>query len=100
MQSRHVLIIDGWHPPHLSAVRGRHWSREHKAKRLAAEILAAEAHRQGAPKATGRRRVRLKLTGWARCGLPDADAFDKLLLDSRAGPRPTRGVVFTRRLAG
>jgi hypothetical protein len=73
--------------PALNRVRGRHWSVEHRAKRFAAEVLAAEALAQGVPRATGRRRVRLRLTGWPKGRLPDGDAFDKILLDSlvRAG---------------
>jgi hypothetical protein len=37
---------------------------------------------QGVPSATGPRRVTLRLTGWARSrAFPDADAYDKCLLD-------------------
>lgn len=79
----HTLTLDRFLPPLLNAVRGRHWRSEHRAKKDLAGVLAAEACAQGVPKATGRRRVSLSLTGWARGGvLPDLDAFDKVMLDS------------------
>lgn len=79
----HILAIPNYHPPRLNQVRGRHWFREHAAKRDLAALLKFEAHNQHVPPATGKRRVRLQITGWIRGGkLPDLDAYDKLLLDA------------------
>jgi hypothetical protein len=81
--ARYVLDLPGFHPTPLNRVRGRHWSREHEAKRRDAIAYGWAAKVADCPRATGPRRVVLHLTGWARGGkLPDRDGFDKVLLDS------------------
>lgn len=84
----YVIEIPNYHPPRLNQVRGRHWAAEHKAKGELAEfirlyaVLAPGYGKEPVPKAAGRRRVRLELEGQPSGRLPDADAFDKLLLDA------------------
>ncbi len=80
---RYTLTIANWNPPTLNATLGRHWRKAHKAKVDTANLLAAEALNQGVPKATGKRRVSLRVSGWARGGrLPDGDSMDKCFLDA------------------
>jgi len=83
----HTLTIANWHPPRLNQCFGRHWRTAHRLKTATTDILAAEAHNQNVPQATGKRRVALHLYGWRRGVMPDLDAFSKLLCDSlkRAG---------------
>lgn len=79
---RYVLKVDDWAPPTLNSVRGRHWSIEYQAKKHAAEMLAFTSWQQDVPRASVRRRVSLTVTLAGRMKQPDADAFDKILLDA------------------
>jgi len=79
----HTLTVEDWHPPLANAFIGRHWSIGHRLKRAAAQRLALEALAQRVPVASGRRRLRMVVSGWARGGrICDADAPLKAGLDS------------------
>lgn len=78
----HTLTIDNWHPRRTNEWAGKHWAVRHRMRKAQSQRLWLEAYMQGVPKASGRRRVSLTLHGFARWKFPDADAYDKLLLDS------------------
>jgi hypothetical protein len=78
----HVLTIPRWRPPLTNAWRGRHWSKAHRLRRQAEELLAAYAREQGIPRAAGRRRVAVEVVLGPRMRRADPDALDKLLLDA------------------
>lgn len=83
----YTLTITNWTPPLINAVRGRHWSAEHKAKKEAAGLLWIAARQAGCPDATGPRRVSVRVTLGPGQRIRDPDACDKILLDAlvRAG---------------
>ncbi len=68
--------------PRLNEVRGRKWYAEHAKKKQLANDFALLARIQNVPKATTRRSVSLAVTLGPRRKKPDADAYDKLLLDA------------------
>ena len=79
----YTITIPDWCPATVNTFLGRHWARKHRLRRAMTEMIGSYAWAQSVPKATGKRRVKLTVTGWASGGrLPDKDAFDKLLLDS------------------
>ncbi len=77
----HRLTILGWHPTRLNRLLG-HWGTRSKRKRFDRDIIAVEAMRQGIPKATGKRRVGLRITLAPHCRGADPDAYWKSLLDA------------------
>lgn len=77
----HTLILPV-RIPTLNQVRGRHWSKEHRAKKLLADDLRITAILQDVPKATGPRKVSLHVVLGPRRRQGDRDNFDKLLLDA------------------
>jgi hypothetical protein len=81
------LDIPDFTPTLTNSIRGRHWRAEHRAKSKDAEFYRLYAAMQGVPAAAGKRRVALFCVGWPAGRMPDADGFDKCLLDSlvRAG---------------
>lgn len=74
--------IPNWHPPLANRWVGRHWAVKANLRKQAEQFLGWYAARAGIPKAAGKRRVRLVMTGWPNGKLPDADAFDKVFLDA------------------
>ena len=76
----HTIDIPSWNPVPINKWRGRHWGVRHKLQRGQAAIIGVYALQQGVPKATGRRKVRL--TVYKPGKAPDADAYDKSLLDA------------------
>lgn len=81
----HRLHIPRWRPPLANRWRGRHWSVAHKLRHETQETLAVYARLQRVPAASGPRKVALALALAPRQKQPDADAFDKLLLDALVG---------------
>jgi hypothetical protein len=77
----HVLVFDGL-LPRLNEVRGRHWSKEANAKSRLKERLVLCALAQHIPQATGPRSVFLDVALGPNRKRPDADAYDKILLDA------------------
>src|SRR6266536_815947 len=77
-----LLIVPSWRPPLANSCRGRHWSVAHRLRRQTTALLGVYALQQRVPRATGRRRVSVEVVLAPRMRQPDADAFDKLLLDS------------------
>ncbi len=77
----HRLVFPGLLPL-LNQVRGRHWSSEAKAKKELGTRLRLCAIDQRTPQATCRRSVSLTVTLGPRRKQPDADAYDKILLDA------------------
>jgi len=73
------LVIDGWHPMRLNQAI-RHWVVMKQAKDEATNLLALAARSAGCTNAIGKRAVALKLEGFRVC--PDADAYDKVVLDA------------------
>ena len=63
-----TLRLPGFHPTLLNTVRSRHWSAEHRAKKKDAQVYGTLALVQGIPRATGRRRVHILVSGWERGG--------------------------------
>ena len=59
---RYELVLLDWRPPSLNTVRGRHWSRERKAKAAMAGALGAAKLAAGVPDLDAlRARVRLSV---------------------------------------
>ena len=73
------LIIDGWHPMRLN-IAIRHWVKMKQAKEEAIQMFSLAASAAGCPAATGQRVLHLRLEGFRVA--PDADAYDKVVLDS------------------
>ncbi len=80
-----LLVVLRWHPPRCNVWRGRHWAVAHKLRKQAVQLLGVYAVQQRVPKARGRRRVSVEIVLAPRQRQPDADAYDKLLLDSLVG---------------
>jgi len=59
-----------------------HWAERGRLKRLDRQVIYFAAREAGVPRATGRRRVSLDMTGWPRGKMPDPDAFWKSTLDA------------------
>lgn len=78
------LEIDGWRPERLNIII-RHWIKSKQAKDEAIKMFSLAAQIAGCPAATGKRALHLRLEGFRI--KPDADAFDKVVLDAlkRAG---------------
>lgn len=78
------LTIEGWHPLRLN-LAVRHWIKMKMAKDEAIKMFSLAANDAGCPAATGQRVLHLRLEGFRI--KPDADAFDKVVLDAikRAG---------------
>jgi hypothetical protein len=81
-KTRHFLRLPGWTPAPLNSLIGCHWGTRSRRKRADREVVALEALAQGIPRATGRRRVSLVVTGWPTGRLPDADGLLKSTLDA------------------
>src|SRR5947209_8313257 len=77
-----TLTVPRWRPPACNSWRGRHWSKAHKLRKAAEQLLATDARQQRIPQAAGRRRVTVEVVLAPRMRQPDRDAFDKLLLDA------------------
>lgn len=73
------LVIDGWHPMRLN-IAIRHWVKMKRAKEEAIQMFSLAASAAGCPVATGQRVLHLRLEGFRV--KPDADAFDKVVLDA------------------
>lgn len=57
----HTLTIPDWYPCSDNRLVGAHWSRVRARKRIDADMVAAYALRDRVPRATGRRRVGLRV---------------------------------------
>lgn len=79
---RYVVTILHYHPVPLNALIGRSWQVVHRMKQFDAERIAGEMLVAGVPKATGKRRLTLRIVLGPRQRSPDPDAFWKVLLDS------------------
>ena len=78
-----LIEIPNWHPVRINVWAGRHWRTKARLVQDQVAVIMVYARRAGVPDATGRRSVALHLEGWRSGGnFPDADAFDKLLLDA------------------
>lgn len=73
------LSIEGWHPGRLNVII-RHWVKSKQAKDEAVRMFTLAAQAAGCPAATGKRVLHLKLEGFRK--KPDADAYDKVVLDA------------------
>jgi hypothetical protein len=77
------IWIPAWRPPATREWVGRHWSVLHRLKRQTADLLALyRLAEPRVPDATGPRKVRLAVRLAPGQRRHDADAFDKVLLDS------------------
>lgn len=78
------LTIENWHPLRLNLAI-RHWIKSKQGKDEAIKMFSLAAQIAGCPAATGKRALHLRLEGFRI--KPDADAFDKVVLDAlkRAG---------------
>lgn len=78
----HGLIIDDWHPCRLNKLVGCHWATAARRKRSDRHMVGVYAKIARLPKATGPRRIRLRivLAPGQRAG--DPDAYWKSLLDA------------------
>jgi hypothetical protein len=83
---RHEILIPKWHPIPLNKLLG-HWAQRHRLKKTDADLVAGYARQAGVPRATGRRRVSLRLTLGPGQRAADPDAYFKSTLDAltRAG---------------
>jgi Holliday junction resolvase RusA-like endonuclease len=84
---RYEIVVPNWSPTPLNKLLGCHWGTRSRLKRADADLVAVYAMRAGVPRATGRRRVTLRLTLGPRQRAPDPDSLWKSLLDAlvRAG---------------
>jgi hypothetical protein len=82
MSIAHVLTIDGWHPARLNQWDGHHWRVRSRLKKKDRELVSLYAYLAGIPRATGRRRVSLRLTLAPRQRAGDPDAYWKSTLDA------------------
>lgn len=76
------LTIKNWTPLLLNPSMRKHWRSRNKSLRDQGGLIRVFAMLQMIHPAGGRRRVSLEVHGWPSGRLPDADAFDKLLLDA------------------
>jgi hypothetical protein len=85
MTVRHYeFTVPRWHPQPLNKLLGCHWGTRAKLKRADADMIAIYAMQAGVPRATGRRRVVLRLTLGPGQQAADPDAYWKSLLDALA----------------
>ena len=78
----YTIEIPNWHPPKSNQFVGRHWSVKNRLRKLAIDMIFVYARQAKVAEATGQRKVSLKITMGPRGRVPDADAYDKLLLDA------------------
>lgn len=74
-----TLEIDGWRPERLNVII-RHWVKSKQAKDEAIKMFSLAAQLADCPAATSKRAIHLRLEGFRV--KPDADAFDKVVLDA------------------
>ncbi len=74
--------VPDWRPPSLNVLLSRHWGGRSRLKREAAELVGGYWLQAGHPKATGKRRVSIELTGTGRDKTLDDDNAKKILLDA------------------
>jgi hypothetical protein len=74
---RYQIVIPRWRPTLLNKLLGCHWGTRTRLKRHDAELLAAYARAAGVPRATGRRRVSLRVTLGPGQWAPDPDSLWK-----------------------
>jgi Holliday junction resolvase RusA-like endonuclease len=77
----HGIIIPAWHPARLNQLLG-HWARAAKIKRADRAIVAAYVRMAGLPRATGKRRVGLRIVLGPRQRAGDPDCYHKSLCDA------------------
>ncbi len=73
------IIIPNFLPVSLNVLMRTHWAKRGKARKELTDFLAV--YGRDVPKATGKRRVTIKLTRSGRGRLRDADGIPKLILD-------------------
>lgn len=73
------LTIENWHPLRLNLAI-RHWIKSKQGKDEAIKMFSLAAQIAGCPAATGKRALHLRLEGFRK--KPDADAYDKVVLDA------------------
>lgn len=76
----YTFTVPGWIPPILNQFLGRSWTVKHRLRKDTEAMLVCYGYR--VPRATGQRSVALLVTLGPRRKQFDADAADKLLLDS------------------
>lgn len=82
-----TLTLEGWQPAPLNVLMGLHWAKRMRRKNADCAIIALEAIRQGITRATGKRRVTLRILwapgrGCIKHGYVDGDALWKTSLDA------------------
>lgn len=75
----HTITIPGFTPVKINDWRGRHWSVRARLKKSQQELVGF--YGRHVPRATGKRRVVLRVWGYWRGVKPDADGFSKDMLD-------------------
>jgi hypothetical protein len=78
----YTLTIPGWHPARLNHLLTGHWRPRYRLKRADADTVAFYARLGGIPRATGKRRVSLRITLGYRQRAGDPDCYWKSLLDA------------------
>lgn len=82
-----TVWVERWHPNSINECRGKHWEVEARIKRKMTDLLIAYRVANGIPRATGKRRVSLRLTFPPGARRPDKGNLRKLFDDAckRAG---------------
>lgn len=78
---KHELKIPNYTPPLLNELMG-HPMLAHQLKRECADMVAVYRVVCDVPKAEGKRRISLRLSGWPRSKFPDPDGCLKAILDA------------------
>jgi Holliday junction resolvase RusA-like endonuclease len=73
------LTVEGWHPMRLNLAM-QNWISRKQGKDDAIRMFTLAAQAAGCPAATGKRALHLRLEGFRK--KPDADAYDKVVLDA------------------
>lgn len=76
-----TLVIDNFHPTRLNQLLGNRFKR-HRLKASDRDIVTGTAMQQGIIKATGKRRLIVRITLAPRQRAADVDAYQKSLCDA------------------
>lgn len=77
----YIVHVPAWLPATGNKILRSHWSVESRSKSTGVTAMMLAAKTARVPAARGPRRAAALLTGWRHGKMPDADAFDKCLLD-------------------
>ncbi len=78
----YTVTIPKWHPTSLNKLLSLHWARRTKAKQSDYDLVAWYCNEALVPKATGKRRIGLRLILGKGSRAPDPDNMLKVLLDA------------------